>query len=419
VVANGGQDVTFEDVQCYRHAQGFQLTNSGADGIYFHGSRLYTCGITDADAVVSGWPGAYFSHSTFGCNGAFDVTHNTYVRVTGNWDLTAGTVHFVDDHFNLGQNTVVCGIAFQSFTGTTKQLYDFNLLGGHMETAQNPFCTDSTVLGFINFTVDDIWFGGGWGGGNHVFADLSNGQAAGLNAATSLSGFNFSNVVFGGFTDLTLAPAAQIADLRLHDSSFLNDTISITGATNSSLQLVNNTYGGNVTLAGNFAFARASGNFQAGNFLNSATGTVEADFPGLSQESLTNNSATCKLAIGGSTTGITYTQQPVSQWQVVGNQVYVSIYMSITSLGSLTGAATMTGCLPFTSAPSNVSHNLVEGTGWVSLTSPVIAGVGAASKVLNLYETGTTGLSPITNANISAGPTTLYGEVIYTVNAAP
>jgi hypothetical protein len=416
---NASNDVLVRDIFTYRQAQAIETLNSGVNGIYTYLDHVRTCGTTDADLVVSGAPGVYVYNSLFGCDGAFDVAHNAYVRITGNWDSTKGTIHFVNDQFNLGQNTVVCGVAFQNFTGSTKQLSDFNLLGGHMETAQNEFCTDNTVLGLVNFIVDDIWFSGGWGGGNHIFADLSNGAATGLNAATSLLGFDISNVAFGGFADLSLAPTVQMADVRLHDSSFLNNTVNVTGVSSSSLQLTNNTYGGNVTLAGSFAFARASGNFQAGNFINSATGTVEADFPGINQNSLTNNSSTCKLAIGGSTTGITYTQQPVSQWQVIGNQVYVSIYMSVTSLGGLTGSATLTGCLPFTSATSNVSHNLMEGSGWVSLTSPVIAGVGTASKTLSLYETGSTGLNVITNANISAGPTTIYGEIVYTVASSP
>ena len=423
LLVNGGQETIDRDVFVYHQAQGVELLDTGGIGIYNHLDHVTTCASTDADLVISGVPGAYIYNSIFGCNGAFDVVHPAYVRVTGNWDATQGTVKFANTQFNLGQNTVVCGVAFQGFTGTTNVLTDFEIQGGHMETAQNAICTDNTVKGLTTVFVDGTWFGGGFGGNNHVFADLSNGSpapAAGFNAGTTLSAFNVGPAIFTGWTDLTLAATAPIAGVRFHDSSFFNNAINITGAGSSSLQLVNNTYGGNLTLLGSYGIARASGIFQAGGFTNSTTaGSIEAIFPGPNQNSTTNVSTACKLALGGNSTGITYTQQPVCEWSMIGNTVNVDLYFSITSLGGLTGSASITGALPYNAASSNVAASTLTCMGCAALTSPVVAQPGAAGKIINLYEYGATGINTITNTNIPAGPTVLTGRVSYLVNVTP
>jgi hypothetical protein len=421
ILVNGGDDVTLEDVMCNRHAQGFVLQNNGATGIYFHGNRLYTCATRDAHVVVSGWPGAYFIQSVLGCNGSGDVASNAFIRITGDWDATAGTVHFNDVHMNQGNSTAVCGVIFQNFTGSTNVLTDFEILGGHLETAQNAFCTDRTVKGLTTVQVIGLWTGGGWGGGNHYFADASNSYQAGINAATTINAWTFEGDTVNGYSDVTLAPRAQFNDLKIEGSSLLVP-VSITGASNSTLNLVGNAYDG-VAIAGSFGIARVNGIMTGGMMTNNATrGIVEIDIPGAGQNSVTNCSAGFGLQIGGSRNGITYTQSPVCRWQVVGNMVHVSINASITGIASLTGIATLTG-LPYKAAASNISVNAMYGTGWTSVSGGILASPGAGSKTINLYTQKSTGVSAMTNSNLSGissrSPAVIAGTITYLMDGIP
>jgi hypothetical protein len=66
------------------------------------------------------------------------------------------------------------------------------------------------------------------------------------------------------------------------------------------------------------------------------------------------------IAFGGGTTGITYSQQ-VGLYIKIGKMVHVSGYVSLTSKGSSTGAATLTN-FPFTSAStSNAYQSAMQG----------------------------------------------------------
>ena len=418
---NASNDVLVRDVFLYHHAQPISILNTGGVlGIYAYLDHVGTCGTTDADVVVSGVPGVYLYNSLLGCAGAFDVAHAAFVRITGNWDATKGTVHLLNNHYNLGLNTVTCAVTFEGFTGTTNAILDVSLRGGHIETDQNFLCTDSTVTGLTTVSIADIWIAGGWGGTNHIFADLSNSLAAGLNPATTLNSFSISNAEFTGFTDLTLAPTVQFNDVKLNGNSFFNNTIALTGAGSSTLQLLNNSYGGNIVLSGSYGTARVSGNAQAGTFINNTTaGSIEADIPGVGQKSFTNCSSNFGLTVGGSSAGITYTvNTPVCQWQLVGNVVTVAYYASITSIGGLTGALAFSG-LPYTASSSNVGTNsCFLASGWTGVGGGCTANAAAAGKIINLYQASSGGNVTLTNSNISP-PAVIYGTLTYPVGLTP
>jgi hypothetical protein len=422
VLFNGGANVTAEDVQCYRSAQGFVLQNSGGvTGIGFHGNRLYTCGITDADVINSGWPAAYFTQSTLGCAGSADVAHNAFVRITGNWDATVGTIHFDDSHFNLGTNTVKCAVAFQSFTGTTNVVQDIEFTAGHIETDQNAFCTDSTVKGITNLQIHGVWVGGGWGGNNHFFADLSNSLAAGINAATTINTWNINGLSLTSWADLTLAPTAQMNDLKITGSSLIIP-ISLTGVGSSNAVLQGNTYNG-ITVAGHWNAALFSGANSGGAITNSTTSgsSVEFDIPGVNQNSQTNCSTGFGLQFGGATTGITYSTPPVCQYQLHGNLVTVGYNIALSSVGSATGFATLVG-LPFTSSGANglgmfgaLAQNMQSlGTG----NPQVMAAVNAGAKIVSLYNGSAAGNAQISNSNFTS-TSNISGQVTYLVGLTP
>jgi hypothetical protein len=91
------------------------------------------------------------------------------------------------------------------------------------------------------------------------------------------------------------------------------------------------------------------------------TGNILA--PGISFDSGTNvlssfvlaTTFTPVLAFGGASVGITYTTR-VGKYQRVGNMVYFTIFINLSSKGSSTGAATITG-LPVTAASDSSSNN--------------------------------------------------------------
>lgn len=270
--------VNIDDLSVYRSAIGVQV-DTGSIYVWF--SRLHTCTMSDADVVISGAPGIYFYGGQIGCNGNTDVGHNAYVRLTGNWDTTKGTVHFNDVQFNDGVIPgVTCGFSFSGFTGSTNVIYDVEILSGHMEVAQNAFCSDSSVKGITLLQVHDLWIVGGWGGGNHVFADASNSFAAGLNPTTTINSWTMTGTSLTAFADLTLNPTAQINDLKFTGDSLIGPPVRITGAANSTLAMTGNSYNG-VALAGSFGSAIISGESQGGSYSNSATGPVKFDIPNI------------------------------------------------------------------------------------------------------------------------------------------
>lgn len=102
------------------------------------------------------------------------------------------------------------------------------------------------------------------------------------------------------------------------------------------------------------------------------------------------------LKFGGATTGITYgTQQ--GDYTRIGRAVFCTMEITLTSKGSATGTATITG-LPFTSkaAPrANASGVFLNMTN----TESVTVQVGAAGTTINLFVTnaGTTAFAADTN----------------------
>lgn len=415
ILVNKGDNVTIEDVQCYGHAIGLYVLNTGVDGVYLHVNRLYTCGITDSDVVISGWPGAYFTQSNFGCDGAADVVHNQYVKVIGNWDATLGTIHFNDVHMNLGSNTVKCAVNFENFTGSSNILWDFEIIGGHIETDQNAFCSDSTVKGLTLLQLQGVWIGGGWGGGNHFFANDSSSPAlqAGLNPAATINSWAINGLSLTAWNDLTLAPTAQINDLKINGSSLIIP-ISITGVSDSGVTLVGNTYNG-ITLGGNFAAALVQG-ISVGSVTNSATGSIKFDLPGLNQ--IFALCPTLGLEFGGASTGITYQAgTPVCQYKLQGNLITVTFQINLTSKGSATGAASIVG-LPIAAQNALQGVSPLYNENMSSLSSDVLAEAGGNSSTIYLYLQGATGLNTLTDTNFT-NSSIIGGSVTYLTAGLP
>jgi hypothetical protein len=399
-----------ERVECYNHAQGFQVDNGGPNGaIYNYFSDIHTCRISDAHVIVNGPAQIYFgNHSGLGCditnlnrppNGA-DVNSNDYVRFIGNWDTSKGTVHFTDVQFNQGNAVVGCWLDFKNFTGTQNEIGDVEVIGGHVEVVQNGICTDSTVTQIFQLQIIGVYLQGGWGGANQFYS---------LSATTkpffwTLAGDNFVSWNFD------MASPLGYDDVRIVGSSFELTPLSITAGANSNLTLEGNAYYG-LTLSGNFNVAlKVSGTSRGGSYIYNATGIVAIDIP---DASLSN--CTLALQFGGSSDGITYATN-TCQYQLQGSRVTLAFNMALSSTGSATGNASIAG-LPLNAnknAQAVTTPIMENATGLCTTTGTcgVYLATSPATTNMNFYTLGAGGQTPLTNANFS-NSTTIQGTMTY------
>jgi hypothetical protein len=142
-----------------------------------------------------------------------------------------------------------------------------------------------------------------------------------------------------------------------------------------------------------------------------AVGTVEN---GGVIPALTTGTWVPALAFGGASTGITYSVQHGSYTQI-GRMVFCFFTLTLTSVGSATGAATIGG-LPFTSN-ADVSNAGAGGlcplySGMAGLTGVPLVEVAAASASVALLGAGAAVTSALTNANFT-GTASLSGSFNY------
>lgn len=96
------------------------------------------------------------------------------------------------------------------------------------------------------------------------------------------------------------------------------------------------------------------------------------------------------LAFGGGTTGIAYTYQ-VGTYVKVGQQVTINGHITLSSKGSSTGAATLTG-LPFSTDSTANSYWVISvaySYGMNTFTHPLIVLIGAGGTSGTFYQNGT------------------------------
>lgn len=112
------------------------------------------------------------------------------------------------------------------------------------------------------------------------------------------------------------------------------------------------------------------------------------------------------LAFGGASVGVTYSTQ-VGRYKKIGSRLIFQIRLVVTSKGSSTGAATITG-LPFTSVgaiPQTVPVQFISG--FVGLTGSPEANINTSSTEIVLGQTTSTGRSAITDTVFGAGTITM------------
>lgn len=120
------------------------------------------------------------------------------------------------------------------------------------------------------------------------------------------------------------------------------------------------------------------------------------------------------LSFGGGAAGIAYSVQ-TGTYIKIGRLVSLSFVLTLTSKGSSTGNAQITG-LPFTtSASPNYSGGVAAFT-MTGLTSSVGLGSSPSSLLANVFHTGATGIANLTNANFN-NTSQINGTLTYQASA--
>jgi hypothetical protein len=109
------------------------------------------------------------------------------------------------------------------------------------------------------------------------------------------------------------------------------------------------------------------------------------------------------LTFGGASVGITYSShRRYGIYTKIGNTVTYFIHLELTSKGSSTGGANITG-LPFTATTANGNQNYIPGAVFISnmaslSTIPVVRSLSGSTN-MDIYQMVSSQYSGITNAN--------------------
>lgn len=136
------------------------------------------------------------------------------------------------------------------------------------------------------------------------------------------------------------------------------------------------------------------------NLITKGTGILQVNGSQLATANLSDavnkGSWTPALKFGGASTGMTYSSQ-TGTYNRIGNTVIAELDIRLSAVGSSTGAATITG-LPFSA--NNVGFCYA---GYYTGTSGITQGFGGYinGTTINIATQGTTGISGLTNSNVT------------------
>lgn len=118
------------------------------------------------------------------------------------------------------------------------------------------------------------------------------------------------------------------------------------------------------------------------------------------------------LHFGGANTGITYSSRS-GYLTRVGINVYGEVFMQLTSVGSVTGTASIYGLSINGGGNVNYAHATIYNN-MVGLPGPIFGGILTNTEIIQLYTNSATGNIVLTNANFSAS-TGLFMTFWYSV----
>jgi hypothetical protein len=395
-----------EDIGSFSHQIPAKFLADGTNnGINCTVNRLFTGAAYDSHLVLDTIAEVRFNQCRFGMSGAGDQTCNSYVRIQGGSTTNAAfgpnTYIWNNCQFNQGQNTGSRWVAFQNQTPgalTDAEVFQFN--NCYVEDDVVGLFSDSTwTNNIINLSMSNCEF-------NPV---SSSQQFFSLNAATQINNWFITGCLIK--CALTISPTPQVNVFTVSDSQFLG-LVSVNVVANSVVLMDNISFGGGLTLAGNQTECRYTGCLTSGALTKSAV--TAGTYPIIDLIGYNGlRSWIPTLAFGGASTGITYTVQQ-GLYEINGNVVTLTFSITLSSVGSATGLATISN-LPVPentlTAEDSGGGPITSATNMAGLTGGALVGnVGAG--VINLYETGATGVNTLANTNFTA-TSTFRGTLTY------
>jgi hypothetical protein len=412
----GGYNVNLRDVFVVNFDTCAKLgPNSTSAGISFQSFNLSMGACQKHFLVEDGWPEARFFGGRWGLNGTGDFpATDDYVFQTLTTAVGGGGgpngLMLEGVQMNVGSGGGIgCGFRWGGFTGSGGLQLETRISNSHLEfhsysgaATQGLFCSDSTVPLIKQLYVSHLESSTGSAGTVPVFN---------FNSATALNQVYFSDNTLGcNNSILSLAPAPA-SGAALSDVHFSNNTgcssasFTSNGVGANSLFTNGNTWGSNLTIAGSWQNLNMSGDFYSGTLTDTATGHVSF------ANSFRTISWTPTLNLGGATTGITYTTQTGTVARTPTGGFYATFSIVLSSKGTATGAATITG-LPYTCGSASYAAPVSTGSGnFTGLTgAPTLLMTASAGSTINIVQSSATGQSQLIDTSFT-NTTTINGVV--------
>lgn len=367
--------------------------------------------------VIDGWPEAKFIGGRWGLNGTGDYAGaNEYLLQTLTTAVGAGggpnTITLDDVQLNSSAG-MACAFNWEGFTGSGGVTTETRLANVHTEFhsytgshKRGIFCSDSTVPLIQQLYVTNMLSTVGGAGTVPVFN---------FDPLTALKQVYFSNNTLGcSSSNITLAPTPasgpSFEDVHFSNNTGCSSASFTSNGVGNNIMFTNGNRWNGLTIAGSWLNLNMINDDIGASLIDTATGHVAFS------NSLRLKPWTPTLTFGGASTGITYSTQSASVARTPTGGFYATFSITLTSKGSATGAAQITG-IPFACGSGFGSANLGAGstslsglTGAVSFAmnggagSPLSVVQSSAGGVANLTDTSFTNTTTI-NGTVSCGTT--------------
>ena len=411
VKIDGSYNVIMENVFAYNHARGFYYLSYGVSGLGSYMKFCYTGKITENHYFIDAWPELRVIGGRCGMNGAGDVNGNAFVYITatntGGVGIGPNTIDFNDVQFNQGtagpsylidMEDIVTNIGGQGF---------LKLLGCHCEGITDSYFKSVGTNNFMQrMLVSGCSFNqvlpmfGPWGS-THSFNE-----------------YRFEGNFIGCST---FAPPPDVCNgLSMVCNSFGGTAVTYNAPSTWSVASVGNTYvaGASLTISGS---GWASGFFA--DIMNPGSTIANTGTPIKNITVVTPGQALTswdpKLTFGGSSAGISYDAHnppyTIGACHVVGNQVTYLFRVRLTSKGSATGIAEISG---FPIIQNDDSYQ-TGGGGVVSqcsylsgITGTIMANGPVGTGVIQLVYQSTAGTANLNDTNFT-DTSEIAGNVVF------
>lgn len=399
---NGGWNIQIKDICVTRQAIGYQILAPAPVGISCYCEGLFTAGaITDVHLEQNAWPELSLIGCRFGVDGGGDAACNGYIRLTGGTGGADGpnTLKVTNCQFNAGDSTPPKYFMIMA-NQTGSNAVDFTFVNSYFENISIAGITsDSTVASMFRLKMAGCGFNcvnAGGGGALPMFT---------LNAATQIIEWELVGCEFF-CSNFTLAPTANIIALSIA-GCMSNGTLVIAIPAASNVSCVGNTWAGaTITGPGVGQFIGESYTATPPSF---SGGLKTAVFTGARQ------SWTPVLNFNGSPTGITYSLQ-LGSYQNVGGYIIASYLIQLSSKGSTTGNATVTGLPGPPDTVLGVTNNgdISYYENFTGLTGALTANISAGLSQFAISQSSSVGVVALTNSSFT-NSSVMYGTIIYPV----